>query len=127
MSDLNGVALPDDIYWEDEYDWTPITQILHTTLTGTVKIEQASMSVKRPMTLGGGSTLMDTSKGDVDALFALLSSTLGHEMTLDLRGATYSVVWRHEDGRPLEAKSLQEYADPDADDRFSIKLKLWIM
>ena len=50
---LDGIALPDDLIWIDEYDHTPITQTVSKAVDGSLIIEAATQAKGRPITLKG--------------------------------------------------------------------------
>jgi hypothetical protein len=124
---LIEISLPDDLVWEDEYDFTPVTQESHITLTGEVIIETATQNGLRPMTLGGGEDEIWISKAVLDALFASVNNDAPGEMSLSWRGAQYTVIWRHDASPPIEATPINECYDPDDTDLYAVRLKFWII
>ncbi|MNV78610.1 hypothetical protein D3C71_1721070 [compost metagenome] len=50
---LNGLLLPDDLIWRDEFDWAPVEQVVTPTLTGALLVEETDKPEGRPITLVG--------------------------------------------------------------------------
>jgi hypothetical protein len=119
---LDGIALPDDLIWIDEYDHTPITQTVSKAVDGSLIIEAATQAKGRPITL----------KGDEDAAWidrATLELVRAKQyqpalsMTLTMRGVNYSVLFVQPGG--IEAKPVIDYNLPGAEDWYSITLKFF--
>ena len=123
MIALDGITLPDNLHWQDEYRWTPVEQRREYSLTGALLIDEAAKQAGRPITLttpdGGGWTTRDT----VEALRARLTTDQAMSLTLH-DGRTFSVRWRH-DKQPLVAEPLLPgLADPDANALYQLTLRL---
>lgn len=122
MITLDAIELPENLYWQDEYRWTPVVQTREYSLTGALVVEEGIRQAGRPVTLttpeGGGWI----SRTTVEALRA----TLDDEATLTLTlhdGRAISVRWRHDD-IPIEAEPiLPGLADPDATALYRITLR----
>ena len=50
---LNGLQLPDDLIWRDEFDWAPVEQVVTPTLSGALLVEETAKPEGRPITLVG--------------------------------------------------------------------------
>ena len=50
---LNGLHLPDDLIWRDEFDWAPVEQVVTPTLSGALLVEETAKPEGRPITLVG--------------------------------------------------------------------------
>ena len=119
---LDSIALPENLHWADEYDWSPVRQNQEYTLTGALIVEEAAKQAGRPIPLttpAGGDW---TTRSTVEALRAKLAA--GTDMTLTLHdGRSFTVRWRFED-TPLEARPvLDGLADPDAAALYRITLR----
>lgn len=99
--------LPDELFWEDEFDFTPGSVSIEYSLTGALIVSscvRAAGFSGRPITLttpeqGGWMT-----RADLEALYATLSTTA--TLVLELHGArTFNVAWRHAD-TPISASLL---------------------
>lgn len=121
---LDGVSLPENLYWADEYDWSPVVQHQEYTLTGALVVEEGERQAGRPITLttpDGGDW---TTRATVDSLKAKLQAD--NAMTLTLHdGRSFQVLWRHND-TPIEAQpaALEGVADPDAATLYQLTLRL---
>jgi hypothetical protein len=51
------------------------------------------------------------------------AAVAGREMTLTLRGASYQVIFRHQDGAAIEAEPIVHYSDVDGADSYKITLR----
>ncbi len=120
---LDAIALPPNLYWADEYDWSPVQQQAEYTLTGALILEEATRQAGRPITLTTPEGGDWTDRATVDSLRAKL--TANTTMTLTLHdGRSFPVRWRHDD-TPLEAKPVLEgLANPDAAALYHLTLRL---
>ncbi|MGZ4954139.1 MAG: hypothetical protein ACXV8Q_03415 [Methylobacter sp.] len=118
---LDTIALPDDLIWTDEFDWTPVQQTQQYSLTGALIIETGVKQAGRPITLVGGRDAAWVSRDTVNTLYAKLTGTTPFTLTLN-DGSTHSVVFRH-DGNPIDAKPIIDYNNPAADDYYSLTLR----
>jgi hypothetical protein len=122
MATLDNIAIPDDLLWSDEFDWTPLEVSVERTLTGVNLIQTGTKTGGRNITLVGGADYGWASRATVDALLAKLTATAA--MTLTLPGnRVFSVLWRHTDG-PIEARPVIDYNAPDAADFYTLTLRL---
>lgn len=119
---LNGIELPQDLEWQDEFDWTPIRQSQDIALSGTLIVAESAQQTGRPITLYGGPNACWVPRSIVVQLYAL-TQTPENIMTLHYHGTDYSVMWRHQDG-PLNAKPVQRVMNPGNDHKYSITLRL---
>ncbi|MBW3702594.1 hypothetical protein C2U27_20370 [Bacillus aerophilus] len=101
---LDGIELPDDLTWDDEWSWTPHGETAEHSLTGNLIVQVSEpMQAGRPITLKGANDRAWVTRATLEQLRAALSNT---SMTLELwDGRTFTVGWRHGD-TPIEA---QEY------------------
>lgn len=118
---LDTITLPIDLIWTDEFNWTPMQQQEGYTLTGALIIETGLKQAGRPITLesvDGGWITRQT----LADLYAKLSSATPMVLTLqDAR--TFNVTWRNT-AQPLEAKPVVENINFDADDYYTLVLRL---
>lgn len=121
MITLDGIELPQDLEWQDEFDWTPVAQDAERSLSGKLVVEESAMTLGRPITLFGGEGACWVPRSLIVSLQAL--KVAGQVMTLDYHGTTYSVMWRHGD-RPLEAKPVVRIRNPGDDHKYILTLRL---
>lgn len=124
MITLEGISLPDDMEWIDETDWTPVEQSTEYSLTGALVIEAATKQAGRPITLASYDGDVWVSRATVLAL-QTLAAVAGQELLLTLWGdATYTVMFRHGDGPPVEAAPIFPVSPPADEDWYTLTLRL---
>ncbi len=125
MITLDGIELPDELLWEDEFSWAPAAQIITPTLTGVPFIEDSAAPGCRPMTL-----IHDNKAWVTRAQLRQLKNketALGGSMVLAMHdGSTYRVCWRR-DPRGIDADPIVDYADPADSDFYTITLRFTIL
>ncbi|MFQ2706691.1 hypothetical protein ACK3ZA_07410 [Aeromonas caviae] len=111
---LNGLQLPDDLIWRDEFDWAPVEQVVTPTLSGALLVEETAKPEGRPITLVGHcprATVLSVKALEAQAA-QLMTLTL-------LDGLQREVFWR----RPgVVATPLIEMADPEAGEPYALTL-----
>lgn len=111
----NTVALPGDLEWIDEQQWSAITGTAEYSLGGTLIVEEAVRQAGRPITLSAPRVNREcwVTRATVAALRAF--DVLGAELTLVLEdGREFACTWRRADGEPIDAQPVW-YAAPPAD------------
>lgn len=121
MITLDGITLPSDLEWQDEFAWSPVQQASERSLSGKLSIEEATKIKGRPITLFGGPNAAWTTRATITALFNKL--TAGHRMVLNYHGTNYNVVWRHGD-TPIEAAPVARKRNPDSDHKYTLIVRL---
>ncbi|MFQ2489479.1 hypothetical protein ACK31S_15965 [Aeromonas caviae] len=111
---LNGLFLPDDLVWRDEFDWSPVEQVVTPTLSGVLLVEETATPEGRPITLVGHAPRTTV------LLLKALEAQVAQLMTLTLlNGQQREVFWR----RPgIVATPLIEMADPEAGEPYALTL-----
>ncbi len=111
---LNSELLPDDLIWRDEFDWSPVEQVVTPTLSGALLVEETPRPDGRPITLVG-----HCARATVLRLKAL-EAVPGQLLTLTLLdGVARTVIWR----RPgVVVTALIEMADPEAGEPYALTL-----
>ena len=119
MITLNGIQLPDQLVWEDEFAWSPANQQITNTLTGALFIQESEAG-GRPISLVHSdkawirrATLSQIK--DMEAQLGLLMPLQLHD------GRQFTVVFRR-DPAGVVAEPVVEYADPDDADLYTISL-----
>jgi len=124
MNTLDAVTLPDDIWWEDEIDWTPVEQTVEYSTTGALLIDLATKQAGRPITLIGDERTAWITRATALALQAL-AAVPGKQMTLVIHGQQFTVMFRHEEMKALDTEPLVRITPPDDSDYYILKaLKL---
>ena len=119
---LDAIALPEDLIWSNEYDWSKVTQDVKKSLTGALIIQESSQSEGRLITLTGGTDFAWITKATLDLIQAEID-TVDNTMILTINGQAYTVIFiRAGNTSPMVAKQIKELSNPDADDFYSITL-----
>lgn len=110
------LELDPDLYWDDEFTWAAVAQNVEYSLTGAMVVDVGQRQSGRPITLRAED---DRSGWLTRAALAQLqgwADVPGQLMTLTLRGASYTVLFRHHDGGPFDARPVVHFADPQPSD-----------
>lgn len=110
------LELDPDLYWDDEFTWAAVVQNVDYSLTGALVVDVGQRQSGRPITLRAED---DRSGWLTRAALAQLqgwADVPGQLMTLTLRGASYTVLFRHHDGGPFDARPVVHFADPQPSD-----------
>ena len=78
---LDGIELPDDLLWVDEFDWNPVAQDIERSLTGALMVQEQVKLYGRPITLTGGDEAGWVTRVTILELMALVE-TPNRVMTL---------------------------------------------
>lgn len=134
MATLDGIELPDDLNWSDEFTAWRIGQVMRTSLTGALIVQEAARQAGRPVTLestslGNGQYVAPVSHAVLEALRAKAEVAGGTPMTLELPAAgggtrSMQVLWRRADGAEIEAQPVRFIVPAEAGDLFLITLRL---
>ena len=117
------LALPEDLYWNDENSWAPVEQAIERSISGALIVSSATRVAGRPITLtpeDQGSAWMLRSVLDTLRTWAAVP---GREMVLTLRGTTYNVIFRHHDGQAIEAAPIKHCNDVQPTDFYTVTLR----
>lgn len=118
------LALDPDLLWEDEFVWAPVVQAVEYSVTGALVVDVGRRQTGRPVTLRAED---DSSGWMTRADMAQLQAWAdveGQQLTLMLRGAARTVLFRHHDGGPFEARPVVHFADPAPTDWVIATLRL---
>lgn len=120
---ITTITLHKDLLWADEANWNPVEQTFQRTLTGAGILQAAARVGGRPITLQPeDDRSAPTSRADVDKLRNWAAVPL-LEMVLTLGGATYDVVFRHQDNG-FEAQKWIHFDNVEPTDIYLITLRL---
>jgi hypothetical protein len=128
---LGGVALPDDLEWVDEFDWSPAAQQLEVSLAGALIIEESAQLTGRPITLRSGQEGSNyfavATRATVEALQALVNTPRQQStpMALELPdGRTTTVLFRGSGAERFSARPWKHIVPQQATDYYLIELRL---
>lgn len=117
------VQLHPDLFWSDEFGWHPVEQTEQRTITGALIVSAAERIGGRPITLEPENDSSAWMTREVVAALRNWAAVPGKELTLTLRGVTYTVVFRHQNGG-LEARPVVHYSDADLGDNYLCVVRL---
>lgn len=106
----NTIELHPDLFWSDEDNWHPVAQAVQRTITGALDIQVAAMNKGRPITLEPEDDSTAWMSSAIVQQLRNLAAVPGQQMVLTLRGASRTVIFRHQDGG-FEAKPVVHYRD----------------
>ena len=111
-----NLDLHPDLFWSDENNWAPVEQSVARTITGAVDLQVAGRVAGRPITLEPEDDSTSWMPRATVEQLRNWAAVPGKTLVLTLRGETYSVVFRHQDGgleaRPVVHRRDVQDADP---------------
>lgn len=123
---LDGIQLPGDLVFEDEFQWTPVARSAEYTLTGSLVIEESLKLAGRPITLVAKSEFLGhiwLSRATIKALYEK-ASEVGKVMNLTLSdGRTFSVRFKENGVTADPVYHIGDHADTD---RYYLKIQLLV-
>lgn len=119
MITLDGIQLPDQLVWDDEFAWAPANQQITLTLTGAQFIQESAAS-GRPISLLHADKAWIT-RAALTQIKAK-EAQLGLQMTLTVHDGRRFLVMFKRDPNGVEADPVVEYADPDDADLYTVSL-----
>lgn len=128
MVSLDGIVLPDDLQWIDEFSGFGVGQLIQPTLTGALLVEETAQTKGRFITLESGNGSWVT-RATASQLATLAATPLAANTTLPLvwgDGRTFDVVFDRTRGpgfRAVEVRRLAAGAQT-ADHKYTITLNL---
>jgi len=120
---LDGIDLPQDLLWSDEWAQARVAQTIKRTLDGGVVVFYGQITGGLPITLESQPDAGWLSRAQVQAL-ALRAASPGGLYTLTLRDQTLQVMFRHQDAPAFEARALVPLSNPQPGDFYLATLKL---
>lgn len=120
---LDGLVLPADLLWSDEFTATAVAQSTQRALDGSLVVFYGELRAGLPITLESQPDAGWLTRTQVEAI-ALRAASPGGLYTLNLRGQTWQVMFRHHDAPAFEAKPLVPVANPQAGDFYLATIKL---
>jgi hypothetical protein len=135
MSDyiLDGIELPDDMWWSDEFNAWRVGQNVRTSLTGALIVQEGALQAGRPITLEsqqiGSAWIAPVTLDVLRALQAKEQVAGATPFVLTLPGHNtgsrdFDVIWRRTSGPAIEARPIR-FAIPQLDgDYYAVTLRL---
>lgn len=122
---LGSVTLPAGLRWVDEMAWAPVRQSALRRLDGSLIVFAGAAQTGRPITLEADENYWITRS--VVSSLATLALSVGSSWTLAIRGASYTVMFRHQDPPVLDLSPMIDYETTADDDSFVGKIKLMVI
>lgn len=114
------LELPSDLEWVDEFEWQPVVNDVGYTLAGGLVVESSEKQAGRPITLQGDNEVW-LSRSDVEQLFGW-ASTPGMELTLEMYGEAYSVIFQNAESPSVQVLPVVFMAPMQNESPYQIKL-----
>lgn len=98
------LALDSDLWWSDEFTWSPVAQSESYSIEGSLLIDAQEKLAGRPITL---QPIDDDSAWMSGAALSQLqawAAVPGLQLALALRGTNFNVMFRRSDGAAIEAR-----------------------
>lgn len=116
------ITLPPDTYWSDEHTWFPVEQAVNTSITGATIMDVSVRQAQRPITLVSDERHAWLPFATLQTLKAW-AELPGVQMTLNIRGFSRTVVFRHHEKPALDVVAVVDYSTPEPTDWFYGQLK----
>lgn len=121
------LTLPDDLIWQDEYNWAPTVSSVSYTITGAMIVQSAAKQAGRYISLVGPADMAWVTRATVETLYDWASITLSdtdgrYELTLS-DSRQFTVAFRHDD-TPVEAEPVLGIAAKSDQDFYRLTLRL---
>jgi hypothetical protein len=118
---LDGITLPADLYWSDEYEWVPIESSQEYAITGALVIDAAARIAGRPITLEGATDRGWMLRSVLQQVYAL-TTPADRQMTLVHNGSSYTVVFRA-GAESITAQPIFPLSNPQSDLPYVVTLR----
>lgn len=92
--DTETLTLPQDLFWLDEFEWSPVSQAVEYSTSGNLLVDIAVRQAGRSITLGGEGNSAWITRQDLQALSSW-AKLPGQVFTLNLRGEEFNVIFDH--------------------------------
>jgi hypothetical protein len=123
---LDGIVLPEELLWRDEFDWSVSVQQQTRTISGALLVEESTTTAGRPISLVSSYGSAIVSRVDLQALKAKEDQPgLVMELTV-FDGRRFSVVWRR-DPQGIEATPFIEFVNPGDSAPYEINLNFTVI
>lgn len=120
------IALDDEMYPNDEHNWSAVTESHKYALDGTLIIEQSTRKAGRPYTMQAPDDMAWLPRSTVNALKDE-RDTLGATFWLDYLAdgvlKRVKVIFDNSGGDAVNAKPVRGYISPEPNDPFIVTLK----
>lgn len=108
----NVCTLSPDLFWSDEFEWSPVSQSIQRSLTGALLVDHAVRTAGRPITLQPADDSSGWMSGAVLRQLKAWEANPSLRLTLNLRGVSRQVIFLRDGAKPVEARPVVYVADP---------------
>ena len=118
---LNALALPADMTWTDEFDWSPVERATEYSITGALVVDVGERLAGRPITLRGSEDAGWITRATLLSLYAMAADP---DLALSLThadGRVFDVTFAEP---AIEAEPVLDYSDPVTGSFYAITLRL---
>jgi hypothetical protein len=119
---LNALAIPADMLWTDEFNWSPVKRTFEHSITGALLVDVGTCLSGRPITLEGDIESGWVSRSTLQALYAMASNPALPVVLTHADGRVFDVTWAEDS--PIEASPVVSYSDPTGDTWYIVTLRL---
>ena len=116
--DTETLTLPQDLFWQDEFEWSPVAQAVEYSTNGALLVDIAVRQAGRSITLGGEGNSAWITRQDLQSL-SNWAKLPGQVFTLDLRGQTFEVIFDHgtnEQTQAIAQAAVVQFSDMTSTD-----------
>lgn len=114
MIRINGLVLPNDLRWENQFSWYPGIATSERTLGGTLIVWTGSLMKGRPIHLVGAEDRGWLTYLQIRSLWAFASNPIAYVLEM---GSSYNVMFHYEDDPCIDVQPLVSskitFADTD--------------
>ena len=121
---LDGIELPDDLLWVDEFDWNPVAQDIERSLTGALMVQEQAKLYGRPITLTGGDEAGWVTRATVLELMALAEVPSKIMKLTFVDGRVFLVRFNYQTNGVVSSYQIIKSAAPALNDLYMITVKL---
>lgn len=117
------IALPNELFWSDEFTWCPVSANHTRLLQGGFLVEESLATGGRSITLEGASDMAWVTRSTVASLIALRNQ-IGRTFTLTMKDARIFIVKFDQTVVSVEANPVLSWKQTSDTDWYQIKLRL---
>lgn len=118
---LDTLALPPDLHWADEFEWSVTESAQEYAVTGALVVDAATKLAGRPITLQAADDRAWITRELLGQIHAL-TQPAGRVMALTINGASFSVIWRP-GAQAIDAQPIFPLANPQNDLAYVVTLR----
>jgi hypothetical protein len=123
---VNGsILLPPDMWWENEFSWSPTTSKVEPSITGASIIQVSKRLDGRPITLKSRPDGAFLTRAQMEALHTLNALSPAAVFPVEMgNGVEYTVMFDNSDSKAIEAEAFMPGKEPAPGDYFIATLRL---